>query len=71
MTMTGHRPKGVSTWMSAAATDSGMSLKRAFPHLHQSDLYVCGAPAWSDLVIEEARRLGVARERIHVERFEP
>jgi ferredoxin-NADP reductase len=57
--------------MSADAAATGMSLARAFPRLHDSDLYVCGAPAWSDLVIEEARRLGVARERIHVERFEP
>jgi ferredoxin-NADP reductase len=71
LTMTGNRPAGVSTWMSAAAAQSGMTLARAFPRLAESDLYVCGAPAWSDLVIEEARRLGVPRERIHVERFEP
>ena len=68
--MTGHRPPGVATWMSASALDSGLHLARLFPRLHQSDLYVCGAPAWADLVIADARRLGVPRERIHVERFE-
>jgi predicted ferric reductase len=68
-TMTGHRPTGVPTWMSASAVDNGLDLARLFPRLHQSDLYVCGAPAWSDLVIAEAERLGVPRRRIHVERF--
>jgi len=70
ITMTGHRPKGRSTWMSASAVESGLSLATLFPRLHESDLYVCGAPAWADLVIQDARRLGVPRERIHVERFE-
>jgi predicted ferric reductase len=70
LTMTGNRPKGVATWMSASAAASGMSLARVFPRLADSDLYVCGAPAWSDLVIAEARALGVPREQIHVERFE-
>jgi ferredoxin-NADP reductase len=70
LTMTGHRPKGVSTWMSGSAMSSGMSLGRVFPRLLESDLYVCGAQPWSDLVIAEARRLGLATDRIHVERFE-
>ena len=70
LTMTGHRPLGVATWMSASALDNGLDLVRLFPRLHQSDLYVCGAPAWADLVIADARRLGVPRDRIHVERFE-
>ena len=69
-TMTGHRPPGVATWMSASAVENGLDLARLFPRLHQSDLYVCGAPAWADLVIADARRLGVPRARIHVERFE-
>ena len=69
LTMTGHRPKGTATWMSGSAVSSGMSLGRIFPRLLESDLYVCGAPAWSDLVIAEARGLGVPPDRIHVERF--
>jgi ferredoxin-NADP reductase len=69
-TMTGRRPKSTSTWMSAEAVQTGVDLNWLFPRLAQSDLYVCGAPAWSDLVIADARRLGVPRERIHVERFE-
>ena len=70
ITMTGHRPKGRPTWMSASAVTSGLGLATLFPRLHESDLYICGAPAWADLVIQDARRLGVPRERIHVERFE-
>jgi ferredoxin-NADP reductase len=70
LTMTGHRPKGRPTWMSAEALASGVDLARLFPHLKQSDLFVCGSPAWADLVIADARRLGVPRDRIHVERFE-
>lgn len=69
LTMTGHRPRGVSTWMSDGAVSSGLSLGLVFPHLRESDLYVCGSPAWADLVIDEAGRLGVDPDRIHVERF--
>jgi predicted ferric reductase len=70
LTMTGHRPKGVSTWMSAQAVSSGLSLSRVFPDLRDSDLYICGSPAWADLVVDEATGLGVERDRIHLERFE-
>jgi predicted ferric reductase len=68
--MTGHRPPGMATWMSAGAVKSGVTLPRAFPHLLESDVYVCGPPAWADLVVRDARRCGVRKTRIHVERFE-
>jgi predicted ferric reductase len=69
-TMTGHRARGVATWMSASSLEAGITLQRAFPHLLESDLYVCGPPAWTDLVVRDARRSGVRKSRIHVERFE-
>ena len=69
-TMTGHRPPGAATWMSAAAAQGGVTLQRVFPHLPESDLYVCGPPAWADLVVRDARRCGVRKDRIHIERFE-
>jgi len=40
-----------------------------FPRLLDSDLYVCGPQAWSDLVVREARLAGVPEHRIHQERF--
>lgn len=67
--MLGRRPVGRSTWMSAAAAEAGVTLPQAFPHLLESDLYVCGPQPWTDLVVRDARHAGVRAERIHVERF--
>jgi predicted ferric reductase len=67
--MTGRRPHGRSTWMSAAAVQAGLTLQQVFPRLADSDLYVCGPQAWTDLVVRDARHAGVRPERIHVERF--
>lgn len=69
-TMTGHRPKEAATWMSASATRAGVSLPTAFPHLLESDLYICGPQPWTDLVVRDARRCRVPKRRIHVERFD-
>jgi predicted ferric reductase len=69
-TDTGHRPRGHATWMSASSAAQGITLAAIFPHLQQSDLYVCGPQGWADLVVRDARRAGVRRDRIHVERFE-
>ncbi len=48
----------------------GVSLRSVFPDLLDSDLYVCGPRAWSDLVVREARLAGVPEHQIHHERFE-
>ena len=69
-TDTGHRPRGRATWMSAAAAARGVQLTTIFPNLLQSDLYVCGPGPWADLVVRDARRAGLPRHRIHLERFE-
>jgi predicted ferric reductase len=66
----GHRPRGRSTWMSATAAAEGVTLTTVFPHLLQSDLYVCGPQGWTDLVVRDARRAGLPWHRIHVERFD-
>jgi ferredoxin-NADP reductase len=56
--------------MSAAAAARGVQLTTIFPNLLQSDLYVCGPGPWADLVVRDARRAGLPRHRIHLERFE-
>jgi predicted ferric reductase len=66
----GHRPRGRATWMSATAAARGVTLATVFPHLLESDLYVCGPQGWTDLVVRDARRAGLPRHRIHVERFD-
>jgi predicted ferric reductase len=69
-TMIGERPHGIATWMSAESLDRGVSIMTVFPALLQSDLYVCGPQAWTDLVIRDARAAGLPDAQIHVERFD-
>ncbi|GAA3590329.1 ferric reductase-like transmembrane domain-containing protein [Klugiella xanthotipulae] len=68
--MMGHRPRGLDTWMSAQALSSGVTLTSVFPHLRQSDLYVCGPQTWTDAVVRDARHAGLRPQQIHVERFD-
>jgi predicted ferric reductase len=68
--MVGPRARSRESWMTEDDLRRGVSLRTAFPHLLQSDVYVCGPRAWSDLVVEEARRSGVPEHQIHQERFE-
>jgi len=69
-TMVGKRPKGISTWMSEDDYMRGVSLRSSFPELLQSDLYVCGPTAWTDLVVRDAKALGLPSHQIHTERFD-
>lgn len=68
--MTGHRPHGRSTWMSADAVAQGVRMRDLFPRLLDSDVYVCGPSRWTQLVLREARAAGVPAHRIHAERFD-
>jgi len=69
-TMLGKRPKGVSTWLSEDDYNRGVSLRSSFPDLLKSDLYVCGPTAWTDLVVRDAKALGLPSHQIHTERFD-
>jgi predicted ferric reductase len=69
-TMVGPRPSGVDSWLSEKDLDRHVSLRSAFPELAQSDLYVCGPQAWTDLVVEDARAAGLPEHQIHTERFD-
>lgn len=67
--MVGPRPTGVDAWQSAEDFGRGVTLASTFPLLLDSDVYVCGPQAWSDLVVRDARLAGVPEHQIHQERF--
>ena len=69
-TMVGHRPPGRHTWLSESDLARGVTLQSIFPDLLQSDLYICGPAAWTDLIVADARRSGLREEQIHTESFE-
>ncbi|SDT42002.1 ferredoxin reductase family protein [Actinoplanes derwentensis] len=68
--MSGPRPEDAGTWMSADAVRRGVSIEDLFPDLMDSDLYVCGPPAWADVVVRDARAAGLPPAQIHIERFD-
>ena len=68
--LVGHRPKGVNTWLSAEAYSKGESLLTLAPQIKNSDLYICGPTPWTDLVVRDAKRLGLQDHQIHAERFD-
>lgn len=45
------------------------ALRRLVPDLDDSDVYVCGPPAWVRAVVADLRAAGVAEEALHVETF--
>lgn len=69
-TMLGTRPSGIDTWMSAESIARGVTIDSVFPDLLQSDLYICGPSAWTDLVVRDARAAGLPEQQIHTERFD-
>ncbi|MEP6479241.1 MAG: ferredoxin reductase family protein [Rhodoglobus sp.] len=69
-TMLGKRSRTAPTWMPQADAQRGVTLTSAFPHLLDSDLYICGPSAWLDLVEADARAAGLPAHQIHSERFD-
>lgn len=69
-TMVGPRAVGAPSWTTEEDRRRGVTLRSVFPRLLESDLYVCGPRAWSDLVVRDARLAGVPEHQIHQERFE-
>jgi predicted ferric reductase len=68
--LVGHRPRGVNTWLSSEAYGKGESLLTLAPKIKESDLYICGPTPWTELVIRDAKRLGLKDHQIHAERFD-
>jgi predicted ferric reductase len=69
-TSVGHRSRGASGWLAEKDARRGVTLQSIFPHLMQSDLYLCGPSSWLDAVETEARALGIPEHQIHAERFD-
>ena len=69
-TMTGPRATSGARWMPQRDAERGVSLRSVLPDLLDSDLYVCGPPAWLELIEAEAVAAGLPAHRLHSERFE-
>lgn len=69
-TSVGPRGRGPSGWMSARDESRGVDMRSVFPHLAESDVFICGPDAWAQLVEDEARGRGVAAANIHREKFD-
>ena len=69
-TSVGPRGRGPSGWMSARDESRGVNMLSVFPHLAESDIFICGPDAWSQMVEDEARARGVGPSYIHREKFD-
>lgn len=69
-TMVGRRAETGRTWMTSEHSSRGVSLASVFPHLLDSDLYLCGPTGWLDVVEAEARAQGLPDHQLHTERFD-
>lgn len=66
----GRRPRGgADTWVPAREANHRIALATIVPDLAERDVFVCGPRRWVELVVEDARRSGVPKFRIHCERF--
>ena len=68
--LVGNRPDRLRTWLSKDAVLSHQNLSTLAPNLKNSDVYVCGPKPWMDLVSQDAKRHGVPKAQIHMERFD-
>ncbi len=67
----GPRATSRDSWLpqDAAHLSDAEALLRIVPDVAHRDVYVCGTPAWMDLVIEAALSAGAAPDAVHHERF--
>ena len=66
----GRRPHDRSWAGERAGTGSDLAaLRHWVPDIAERDVYLCGPPAWSDLVRADLLRAGVPDDRLHVETF--
>jgi ferredoxin-NADP reductase len=59
------------SWLPAALAHNGDAdaLRQVAPQIARSHVYVCGPDAWTEAVLDSARRAGVPDGRVHSERF--
>ena len=67
----GPRATGRDSWLpqDAAHLSDAEALLRIVPDVAHRDVYVCGTPAWMDLVIDAAHAAGATPDAVHHERF--
>jgi predicted ferric reductase len=67
----GPRATARESWLPAraASVPDADALLAIAPHLPDSDVYICGNPAWMELVREAALDAGVPSRNVHFERF--
>ncbi len=60
-----------TSWLPAgyAPVPDEQVLRHLVPDIADHDVYVCGPDAWTEAVLDTARRAGVADDRVHAERF--
>ena len=67
-----HPRRADGSWLPAGSgrdQDDVEMLKDLVPDVADSDIFVCGPPAWITSVTRAARRAGAARDQIHTEDF--
>lgn len=69
-TSVGSRGRGAGGWMAARDETRGVNMLSVFPHLAESDVFICGPDAWAQLVEDDARARGVGASCIHREKFD-
>jgi predicted ferric reductase len=67
----GRRSPDRASWLPAnyAPVPDEQVLRHLVPDIADHDVYICGPDAWTEAVLDSARRAGVPGSRIHSERF--
>ncbi|MEV6639372.1 ferric reductase-like transmembrane domain-containing protein [Amycolatopsis sp. NPDC051371] len=67
----GRRSHDRVSWLPAnyAPVPDDQVLRHLVPDIAEHDVYVCGPGAWTEAVLDSARRAGVPADRVHSERF--
>jgi predicted ferric reductase len=67
----GRRARDRASWLPAnyAPVPDEQVLRHLVPDIADHDVYVCGPAAWTEAVLDSARRAGVPDGRVHSERF--
>jgi predicted ferric reductase len=67
----GRRSRDRASWLPAnyAPVPDEQVLRHLVPDIADHDVYVCGPDAWTEAVLDTARRAGVPADRVHSERF--
>ncbi len=63
------RRRTATSWLPDGYPDDLTALRWLAPNVRHSDVFVCGPQAWMDALITTLLRAGVARSRIHSEKF--